>query len=148
MADKEITIVTKNDTVSTNPLSAVFSKFSQGFNNLQLPFFPPPLGKKEAVKVETERKAVVSGGEVTEVKKTTTVTFPDGRSKSSAATPLKLESEDADRETNPLVLWQVYAVGGFFVLKWAWGRWNERRERKKPSNEDPPSSSPTADEDN
>ncbi|GKC93892.1 hypothetical protein Tco_1159334 [Tanacetum coccineum] len=106
MADKEITIVTKNDSVSTNPLSAVFSKFSQGFNNLQLQFFPPPLGKKEAVKVETERKAVVRGGEVTEVKKTTTVKFPDGGSKSSAATPLKLESEDADRETNPLVLWQ------------------------------------------
>ncbi|PWA78978.1 hypothetical protein CTI12_AA210430 [Artemisia annua] len=143
MADKEITIVTKNDTVSTNPLSAVFSKFSEGFNNLPLPF-KFPLAKK----VETERKATVRGGEVTEVKKTTTVTFPDARSKSSsapaAATPLKLESEDADRQTNPL----VYAVGGFFVLKWAWGRWNERRERKKSSNEDPPSSSPTMDEDN
>lgn len=146
MADKEITIVTKNDTVSTNPLSAVFSKFSEGFNNLPLPF-KFPLAKKEAAKVETERKATVRGGEVTEVKKTTTVTFPDARSKTTAP-PLKLESEDADRQTNPLVLWQVYAVGGFFVLKWAWGRWNERRERKKPSNEDPPSSSPTVDEDN
>nr|GEW53569.1 UDP-glucuronosyl/UDP-glucosyltransferase [Tanacetum cinerariifolium] len=30
----------------------------------------------------------------------------------------------------------------------AWDQWNERRERKKPSNEDPPSSSPTAGEDN
>ncbi|PWA42782.1 hypothetical protein CTI12_AA541500 [Artemisia annua] len=95
MADKEITIVTKNDSVSTNPLSAVFSKFSEGFNNLPLPFKFPM-----AKKVETERKAT------------------------------------------------VYAVGGFFVLKWAWGRWNERRERKKSSNEDPPSSSPTVDENN
>lgn len=27
-----------------------------------------------------------------------------------------------------LKLFQVYALGGFLVLKWAWARWNERNE--------------------
>lgn len=28
-----------------------------------------------------------------------------------------------------ILLFQVYALGGFLVLKWAWARWNERNER-------------------
>lgn len=32
---------------------------------------------------------------------------------------------------------QVYAIGGFFVLRWAWARWNERRGKKRPSDDDP-----------
>lgn len=104
MANKEIVIVSKNDVESNqNPLSSLFSKFTQVFN-FQFP--PLPFVKKDTVKVETEKKAVVRGGEVVEVKKTTTVTYPDNRSKTAA--PLKLESEDAERETNPVVLWQVY----------------------------------------
>ncbi|XP_071734620.1 uncharacterized protein [Rutidosis leptorrhynchoides] len=127
-----------------NPLSSLFSKFTQVLSNLPLPQLPS--AKKDVVKVETEKKAVVRGGEVVEVSKTETVTYPNDRTKT--VSPLKLESEDAEKKTNPVILWQVYAIGGFFILKWAWGRWNECRERKKPSNEDPPSSEPTANEDN
>ncbi|KAL0714206.1 hypothetical protein Bca4012_021185 [Brassica carinata] len=41
--------------------------------------------------------------------------------------PLKVEAEPSSGSTsNSLVIWQVYALGGFLVLKWAWARWNER----------------------
>lgn len=52
--------------------------------------------------------------------------------------PLKLEAEELEQDTNPVVLWQVYTIGGFFILKWAWARWNERRANKKSTTEDPP----------
>ncbi|KAI3793507.1 hypothetical protein L1987_36126 [Smallanthus sonchifolius] len=138
MADNSI--VVKNDDESnkpTNPFSSLFSKFTQVIN-FPLPFLPP--AKKDVVKVETERKAIIRGGEVVEVSKSAKVTYPDGLKKT--VPPLKLESEEAEKETNPAVLWQVYVIGGFFILKWAWGRWNEHKERKKPSNDDQPSSSP------
>ncbi|KAI3721835.1 hypothetical protein L2E82_32854 [Cichorium intybus] len=145
MADKETLIVQKTDDESNrppNPFSLLFTKFTQVFN---FPFPPLPPAKKDEVKVETERKAIVRGGEVVEVTKTATVTYPDGRK--TTVTPLKLESEEAGQETSPAVLWQVYAIGGFFVLRWAIGRWKERRTKKKPSDDVPPSPSPTADDD-
>ncbi|XP_076946806.1 uncharacterized protein LOC143618484 [Bidens hawaiensis] len=126
MADKD------ESSKPTNPITSLISQFTQVISNFRLPFLPPP----PAVKVETEKKAVVRGGEVTEVTKSTTVTFPDGNKKS--VTPLKLESEGAEQETNPVVLWQVYVIGGFFILKWAYGRWNEHKERKKQSKDDEP----------
>ncbi|KAI7749845.1 hypothetical protein M8C21_027510 [Ambrosia artemisiifolia] len=139
MADKD------ESNKQTNPVTSLFSNLFTQIINFRLPFLPP--AKKEVMKVETERKAVVRDGEVVEVSKTATVTFPDGRKKT--VEPLKLESEDAERETNPVVLWQVYVIGGFFILKWAWGRWNEHKERNKPSDDDDqPSSSPTTDEGN
>ncbi|ESQ45277.1 hypothetical protein EUTSA_v10010807mg [Eutrema salsugineum] len=55
------------------------------------------------------------------------------------AEPLKYESEVSSSKTsNSLVIWQVYALGGFLVLKWAWARWNERNERsdKKDTTDD------------
>ncbi|KAK4435893.1 hypothetical protein Salat_0752900 [Sesamum alatum] len=63
------------------------------------------------------------------------VTFPR-----QSFPPLKLEAEaeDGERSTNPVLLWQVYAIGGFFVLRWAWTRWNERKGPKKSDDEPPP----------
>ncbi|KAK2971306.1 hypothetical protein RJ640_001332 [Escallonia rubra] len=55
----------------------------------------------------------------------------------STVPPLKLEAENEGRETNPALLWQVYAVGGFFILRWVWARWNERRATRRPPNENP-----------
>ncbi|EOA24913.1 hypothetical protein CARUB_v10018204mg [Capsella rubella] len=71
------------------------------------------------------------------------VSFPYNPPK-SAAEPLKVEVEPSSgRTSNSVILWQVYALGGFLVLKWAWARWNERNERsdKKEStgDEDQPS---------
>ncbi|XP_057531241.1 uncharacterized protein LOC130809464 [Amaranthus tricolor] len=45
--------------------------------------------------------------------------------------PLKLENEDADNDTNPIILWQIYALGGFIVLKWAWEKWQARKANTK-----------------
>ncbi|KAM7268538.1 hypothetical protein ACFE04_010704 [Oxalis oulophora] len=45
--------------------------------------------------------------------------------------PLELEADlPTGRTSNPLVLWQVYAITGFMVLRWVVARWNERKERK------------------
>ncbi|KAK4758003.1 hypothetical protein SAY87_019304 [Trapa incisa] len=45
--------------------------------------------------------------------------------------PLKLEvEEESGRTSNPLILWQVYALGGFLIMKWVWGRWNERNRQQ------------------
>ncbi|KAL2944336.1 Undecaprenyl-diphosphatase [Bienertia sinuspersici] len=44
---------------------------------------------------------------------------------------VKLDSEDVQEDTNPLILWQVYALGGFILLKWAWGKWQERKGKAK-----------------
>ncbi|KAF8099755.1 hypothetical protein N665_0237s0010 [Sinapis alba] len=66
-----------------------------------------------------------------------TVSFPYNPPKSTE--PLKLEAEPSSGSTsNSLVIWQVYALGGFLVLKWAWARWNERNETsdKKDDDED------------
>ncbi|CAH1435033.1 unnamed protein product [Lactuca virosa] len=144
MADKETSIVLKNEDESNrppNPFSLLFTKFTQVFN---FPSRPQPPEKKELAKVETEKKAIVRDGEVVGESKSATVTYPDGRSKT--VTSLKLESEDAVQETSPAVLWQVYAIGGFFVLRWAIGRWKEGRARKKPSDDVPPSPTPNDDQ--
>ncbi|KAK8691735.1 hypothetical protein V6N13_075234 [Hibiscus sabdariffa] len=43
--------------------------------------------------------------------------------------PLEFEAEESlGRTSNPIVLWQVYAIGGIFLLKWIWARWKEKKE--------------------
>ncbi|KAM0939657.1 hypothetical protein DsansV1_C19g0155781 [Dioscorea sansibarensis] len=58
------------------------------------------------------------------------VTFPDAalRMSGSSTTPplLKLQVEESSEGMNPNNMWQVYALGGFMVLRWMWAR---RRER-------------------
>ncbi|CAF2268588.1 unnamed protein product [Brassica rapa] len=55
------------------------------------------------------------------------VSFPYNPAKNME--PLKFEAEGSSgRTSNSFVLWQVYALGGFLVLKWACARWNERKE--------------------
>ncbi|CAE6075955.1 unnamed protein product [Arabidopsis arenosa] len=72
---------------------------------------PKPTGEKEPQKSTYE-----------------TVSFPYTPPKS--AEPIKFEAEPSSgRTSNSVILWQVYALGGFLVLKWAWARWNERNER-------------------
>ncbi|KAL0755854.1 hypothetical protein YC2023_102047 [Brassica napus] len=64
-----------------------------------------------------------------------TVSFPYNPPKSTE--PLKLEAEPSSGSTsNSLVIWQVYALGGFLVLKWAWARWNERNQTSDKKEDD------------
>ncbi|KAK9911760.1 hypothetical protein M0R45_035651 [Rubus argutus] len=44
--------------------------------------------------------------------------------------------EPMTRTSNPIIVWQVYALGGFLVLKWIWARWQERRDEKEDENDD------------
>nr|GEU30237.1 translation initiation factor IF-2 like [Tanacetum cinerariifolium] len=113
-----------------NPFSSIISKFTDVFNNFRFP--PPP------VKVDT-----VAGDDVAE-EKPVSIRYPDASGVDVAQ--VKVESGEVQHVTNPAVMWQVYAIGGFFLLKWAVARWKEQRAKKKPSDEDSPP--PTAAETN
>ncbi|KAL8145926.1 hypothetical protein AgCh_003888 [Apium graveolens] len=106
-----------------NPFISLFTNLSKFFN------FPPPKSNPEPKVVETAPVA-----QNTKSKAPVVAAFPNKQT----VPPLKFEAEDLERTTNPAVVWQVYAIGGFFVLKWAWARYNERRAKKKTNDEDPP----------
>ncbi|RLN23241.1 uncharacterized protein C2845_PM07G35920 [Panicum miliaceum] len=63
--------------------------------------------------------------------------FPDAeRQKARQAPPIKLEEEEGappppatEEEMAPRNLWQVYALGAFIVLRWAWAKWKENQDR-------------------
>ncbi|CAI9091252.1 OLC1v1026223C1 [Oldenlandia corymbosa var. corymbosa] len=123
----------------TNPIVAFFSNFLKIFN---LPFpFPPPAPKTESVdsSVDTSnatKASPVSGEVAAQNKKPSVVRFPQPPQEESFPS-LKVEGDEV-QETSPSTLWQVYALGGFLVLSWAWKRWNERKGSKKSPEEDPP----------
>uniref|UniRef100_A0A1J3DBW6 Uncharacterized protein n=1 Tax=Noccaea caerulescens TaxID=107243 RepID=A0A1J3DBW6_NOCCA len=76
------------------------------------------------------KPTVVSGEKDRQNSTVETVSFPYNPPTNTE--PLKVEAEVSSGKTsNSLVIWQVYALGGFLVLKWAWARWNERNERSK-----------------
>ncbi|XP_059307644.1 uncharacterized protein LOC132059143 [Lycium ferocissimum] len=125
MADT--TTTTASDDQQNKPTNPIMS-FICGV----LQFFkPPPPNNNKIEETTSDPKPTVS---VIKEEKPDVVKFP----KQDLETSLKLESEGTETNTNPVVLWQVYAIGGFFVLRWAWSRWNERRGNKKPSDEEPP----------
>ncbi|XP_023762673.1 uncharacterized protein LOC111911121 [Lactuca sativa] len=141
MAEKGASMVRKPEDESSgppNPLLSVISKFTKFVNSR----FPPPPAEKDVVKVETESKgsgdSIFRSSEVVEpeASKPVVVRFPDART--TTVPPLKVEAEELEQDTNPVVLWQVYAIGGFFVLRWVLARWKERRANKKKSNENSP----------
>ncbi|KAJ0101193.1 hypothetical protein Patl1_05964 [Pistacia atlantica] len=115
---------------SKNILS-VFPKFE-----LKLPFFNKQPKQVESVGVKEGQKTSVESENVSV--KPSLVRFPDS---ARQIIPARLEfeaEEPAGRTSNPVVLWQVYALGGFLVLRWVWARWKERKERaaKKDSSDD------------
>ncbi|CAL9118068.1 unnamed protein product [Musa textilis] len=65
------------------------------------------------------------------------VTFPDAarRRAQSFPPPLRLDGEESTEDMSHGNMWQVYALGGFMILRWIWAHWRERRDRGK-SNED------------
>ncbi|MCD7468919.1 hypothetical protein HAX54_007473 [Datura stramonium] len=123
ISDDSIPITDDQQSKPTNPLISFISSVLQLFK-------PPPPSKKIEPAATSDPKPTASGEEE---EKPAVVKFPRQDLPS-----LKLESEGAEPNTNPVVLWQVYAIGGFFVLRWAWSRWKERRGNKKPSDEEPP----------
>lgn len=117
-----------------NPILAFFSNL---FRGIKL-----PLPKNDAV-VEPANDVVAAAAEPMEKKPAASeseVTNPSSvKFPTQGFDSLKLETESVEGgpDTNPILVWQVYAIGGFFILRWAWTRWNERKGRKKSDNEPP-----------
>ncbi|KAK1416590.1 hypothetical protein QVD17_32381 [Tagetes erecta] len=102
---------------ATNPLSWIISKVV----NFRFP--PPPV-----------RKDVSKSALVQEEDKPVIVRLPDPN-KTVVEPSLKLQ---AQRDTNPVFLWQVYAIGGFFVLRWVLARWNANNKSSNEQDSPPP----------
>ncbi|KAJ8759139.1 hypothetical protein K2173_004146 [Erythroxylum novogranatense] len=101
--------------------------------HITFPFFNPPREAESVVKQESKPEAVLEKED--EYRKPNTVSFPNPRP--ILPLPLDVESEESSGRThNPVVIWQVYALGGFFILKWAWARWQERKDRARKESDD------------
>ncbi|XVE99137.1 hypothetical protein REPUB_Repub03eG0171200 [Reevesia pubescens] len=127
--NKEIQSKTENTSKPKN----IFSLFSQ--IELKFPFFNQHSEKPEAL---------VQKHEDIEIPKPPSLFMGNHR---KLPPPLEFEAEDTvGRTSNPIVIWQVYAIGGFFLLKWVWARWKERKEMgaKKEASDD---EQPPADDD-
>ncbi|KAE8701521.1 putative Aspartate/glutamate/uridylate kinase family protein [Hibiscus syriacus] len=100
-----------------NPLGPInfFSMFPK--LDLKFPLFNQPL-KKPQVSVTKEEEI--------EIPKPPSLFLGNRR---KVPQPLEFEAEEClGRTSNPIVLWQVYAIGGIFLVKWIWARWKERKE--------------------
>ncbi|XWS08092.1 hypothetical protein CRYUN_Cryun41cG0049100 [Craigia yunnanensis] len=124
MADeKSKEIVSKNENPSEH--KNIFSILPKV--ELKFPFFNQQSKKPEAL---------VKKEEEIEIPKPPSL-FMGNRQK--LPPPLEFEAQECvGRTSNPIVLWQVYAIGGFFLVKWIWASWKERKEigSKKESTED------------
>ncbi|XP_038886165.1 uncharacterized protein LOC120076415 [Benincasa hispida] len=94
--------------------------------DFRLPF-PINGGKKPpAVVVDEGRKAD------DDAQKPEFVRFPKAE---LPVASVEAEADVSGKTSNPAVIWQVYALGGFLILSWAWARWKERRPQRR-SNDD------------
>lgn len=119
---------------------------------LNLPFFfnqQPKKAEETVVSKGTAKTSTVSeahDGNASSVKPSL-ARFPDA-TRPILPPPIELEAEEpAGRTSNPVVLWQVYALGGFLVMRWIWARWQERKERSGKKDSDDKNESSPADED-
>ncbi|KAI5344291.1 hypothetical protein PRUPE_2G091100 [Prunus persica] len=134
MAENTEIVSKEEDPKGPKNLFSLFPKFK-----LQFPFLKQE--PKAGVAVEDEPMKAVAGDEGLESKtqKPDTVRFP--KAQLVVPPPVAVENEEPSTKTsNPIILWQVYAIGGFLVLRWIWARWNERRDRKEGSSDDERSS--------
>ncbi|GFQ00350.1 hypothetical protein PHJA_002179000 [Phtheirospermum japonicum] len=118
-----------------NPILVFFTNL---FSAIKLPF-PQKNKKNDGAKIEpaAAEPIRIQPAEVENESnnKAAVVTFPR-----HTYAPLKLEAEaeGAERTTNPVILWQVYAIGSYYILRWAWIKWNERKGQNRSDNEPPP----------
>ncbi|XP_059429447.1 uncharacterized protein LOC132163252 [Corylus avellana] len=131
MADNTEIESSKEDPKTPRNLFSLFPKFK-----LEFPFLKPGPKAEVGVKEEVKREIVVGGNEGEEgmVEKPDVVKFAER--KAFAPPPLVVEAEESSAKTsNPVILWQVYALGGFLVLRWMWARWQERTKKGPSDNE-------------
>ncbi|KAM4071996.1 hypothetical protein ACJW30_11G101400 [Castanea mollissima] len=133
MAENAEISTSKEDPKGPQNLFSFFPKFK-----LEIPFLKRGGPKAEVVvKKEVKGEIVVGGDEGKEdsTKKPDVVKFAER--KPLIPPPLAVEAEETSSKTsNPFILWQVYALGGFIVLKWIWGRWQERKAQRGPDDDD------------
>uniref|UniRef100_A0A0A8XR03 Uncharacterized protein n=1 Tax=Arundo donax TaxID=35708 RepID=A0A0A8XR03_ARUDO len=99
-----------------------------------------------------QAKNAVDGGNTTDAEArrpppSTVRFFPEAAGhKARQPPPIKLEEEEGappppvvEEEMAPRNLWQVYALGAFIVLRWAWAKWKESQDRKDSPDGDSPS---------
>ncbi|XP_028770167.1 uncharacterized protein LOC114727645 [Neltuma alba] len=108
------------------------------------PFFPnfkfdlPFLktNSTEASGKEVERRTGTVDDESTgnDGAKPSFVRFP--KTQSVVPPPLETEAEESAKTSNPIILWQVYALGGILIARWIWARWNERRPKGRNPNDE------------
>ncbi|KAI9118747.1 hypothetical protein K1719_010192 [Acacia pycnantha] len=60
--------------------------------------------------------------------------------------PLETEVEESSKTSNPVILWQVYALGAILVSRWIWARWTERRPKGRKPNDEDPQNRPSSDQ--
>ncbi|CAL0316809.1 unnamed protein product [Lupinus luteus] len=138
------------------PIKSFFTLFNNfKFDLQQLPFFnpkPKPINKnknKNKTLVVSDGNTVQQKKEEEDVTKSKLVWFP--KTQVLASTPLEAQPENlesSNKTSNSLILWQVGALGAFFISRWAWARWNERKGQGRSPNDgegrpsdDPPRSS-------
>ncbi|KAK7268441.1 hypothetical protein RIF29_21139 [Crotalaria pallida] len=116
-----------------NNLFSLFNNFKFDLQQLQLPFFNPKPKHHHAHQHKKVNHDEQGDGDDT---KPMVVWFP----KTQVVVPPTLETEvdphqPSNKTSNPLILWQVYALGAIFISRWVWARWNERKGQGRSPND-------------
>ncbi|KAL8159697.1 hypothetical protein V2J09_001234 [Rumex salicifolius] len=100
------------------------------------------LNRGAKVDVSANEESAVEGkaGEGEDSRSPVKPNFVTFRSSLPETESLKLEREGSEQNSNPVVLWEVYILGGFILFKWGWAKWQERQgnAKKKNSADDKP----------
>ncbi|KDP45039.1 hypothetical protein JCGZ_01539 [Jatropha curcas] len=90
----------------------------------------PKATTQSAVKEESRIEVIGKGEAENGKQKPNFVRFPNSQPIVPPSIDVELQ-ESSGKTHNPLIIWQVYALGGFLILKWVWARLKERNERAK-----------------
>ncbi|KAM1140041.1 hypothetical protein ACFX13_040869 [Malus domestica] len=128
MAENTEIVIKEDDPKGPKNLFSLFPKFK-----LQLPFLKQEPEAASVVVAEEPRKP--EEGTESKTPKPVIVSFP--KAQVVAPPPVAVECEDPITKTsNPIILWQLSALGGYLVLRWLWARWQEKRDKKDGSSDD------------
>ncbi|KAL6124721.1 hypothetical protein ACLB2K_077232 [Fragaria x ananassa] len=83
---------------------------------------------------QQQPKPVEHEASSTDSQKPVSVRFP--KAQPVVPTVASEVEEPMTKTSHPIIVWQVYALGGFLVLKWIWARWQERKEQKEDGKEE------------
>ncbi|XP_054786201.1 uncharacterized protein LOC129292638 [Prosopis cineraria] len=112
-----------------------------------LPFLKPnPSKPVEASGKAVERRTSMDEGTGNETAKPSFVRFP--KTQLVVPPPMETEAEESAKTSNPIIIWQVYALGAILVSRWVWARWNERKPKGRNPNDDNDQNRPPSDVNN